>query len=250
MFKRSPKFNVCLLLLSLLAILSCDSDRHSVALSDQEYFPLLMGLFWTYNVEESHYTPYNVEEKFNYQIQTIVTDSFQNAAADYTYILSRSKRATENDDWLSLDTWTIRKNDQEVIITESNIPFVRLTFPVRENREWNANRYNDEESSDNCEDIDFASCDLFSYNAVKPYQLSNGLTFDATVEVKENEFMDIFTRQDIRLSVYAKDVGLIHRELTKLEYCTSTSSGVDCFGKQLIEGGTIMKLELIDYGRQ
>ena len=50
--------------------------------------------------------------------------------------------------------------------------------------------------------------------------------------------------QDVRKAVYVKEIGLVYRELSVLEYCTIGN----CIGYQIVENGTIRKQTLSKHG--
>ena len=56
--------------------------------------------------------------------------------------------------------------------------------------------------------------------------------------------MKTIVKKDVRMSVYAKSIGLVYREATVLYYCTVGN----CIGQQIVENGTILKQTLKDYG--
>ena len=244
---RPSKIQSLVISFLLLLALGCTSDSLTPSPSNERYFPLRVGDYRVYLIEETRITPFNVEEQFSYEIKTLVTDSFQNASGNFSYILSRYKRTAPDENWAALDTWVARTNESEVVVNEGNIPFVKISFPVQADRSWNGNAYNSEESIEFCEGDEFTSCDLYSFGEIKKtFETTAGLPFDNTIEVIENNSPDIFIRHDVRKSIYSWDVGLVYRESTVLQYCTVG----ECYGNQLVEDGLIFKQELIEYGHQ
>jgi hypothetical protein len=228
----------------VMLTLGCVPDNEMATSTGMAYFPLRIGDYRIYQVNETTIAPYNIETASAYQIKTVVTDSFKNAENHFTYIVSRFKRANDSDPWESMDTWTARADEQRVVVQEDNTPFVKLTFPVILNREWNGNAYNNLEPVDFCEG-EFTSCDVYTFDSVQSsFETDGGLIFENTVVVNENDFQDIFTREDVRQSVYAWQVGLVYQEVRLIQYCTND----DCYGKQKIEDGLIRTQELIEYG--
>lgn len=231
----------------LFGTMACVPDNEVSIVSGKEYFPLVVGDYRIYHVEETQVTPFNVEENFSYDLKTVVTDSFRNATGDYTYMITRFKRSNAAESWNSFDTWTARKTDQELVVSEGNVPFVKLVFPAQPNTKWNANAYNNLETNEFCDGAEVISCDIYTIENIEAgFETDGGLVFDNALEVIENNNPDILIEHDVRRSVYAWDVGLIFKEVTVLTYCTTG----DCYGKQLVETGLIFKQELIEYGRE
>ena len=228
--------------LVLVILLGCNPENDLKIPSYREYFPLRVGDFKIYQVAETRIT-LNVPEDFEYQIKIIVTDSFNNAEGDYSYVLTRLKRNSENEDWTSLDTWIARLSEQELVVSEQNIPYVKLSFPVIGGKEWNSNKYNNEHTGINCPGI-FNTCSPYKYSdEITTYQSSTGIVLDKAIEVVESDISDPI-QIDIRKSKYAYNVGLVFKEINRQEFC-----GVGCNG-QFVNAGLIQIMELIEHGSE
>jgi hypothetical protein len=246
---RSSKSTLPIVLTAILTIglMACDSDP-GMPVSDTQYFPLRVGDYRVYHVSETQVSAYNIETDFEYDLKTVVVDSFVNVTGTYSYVMHRFKRESSLHGWESLDAWTARADDREVVVTEGSTPFVRLTFPMKNGRNWNGNAYNNLESSEFCEGDSFTSCDLYQLeNVSQPLTTTlEQLFFENTVEVIQNNSPDLITKYDIRKEVYASGVGLVYKHSTILNYCTIGN----CLGQQLVEAGVIFTQELIAYGHE
>jgi hypothetical protein len=232
---------------AFVLLLACVPDNQLDFPVGQNYFPLRVGDYKIYQVTETEIRPYNIETQFTYEIKTIVTDSFPNADGKHSYIISRFKRAGNTANWEGLDTWAGRSNDREVVITEGNTPYLRISYPVESARTWNGNTYNSDETNEICQGAFVTSCDLYSFGGVNiPYATSSGLSFEKAIEVIENNDSDTFVRYDVRKTIYALNVGIVYREINIKKYCTQD----DCYGKQLVEDGRVMVMELKEYGNE
>jgi hypothetical protein len=235
--------SISVLAIALVGLVSCDPDPIKVV-PEANYFPLRVGDYHIYHVQETQVSAYNVETQFDYDIKTVVIDSFANVSGNYSYLISRFKRADDTEAWTSIDTWTARADEREVVVTEGSTPFVRLTFPVKSGRSWNGNSYNDLETSEFCVGDSFTSCDLYEIgNVEKPFSTSVN-SYENTLEVIQNNSPDLITKYDVRKEVFAASIGLIYKESTILNYCTVGA----CLGQQLAESGVKLKQELIEYG--
>lgn len=217
---------------ALLAV-SCDPDEFQAPDIGLNYFPLRTGHYQIYNVNETVYSEVAAPENRVYQLMVEVTDSFPNSGeTGYTYVLRRMKRADQNASWQDLDTWSVRRDDRELVVNEGNRPFVKLTFPLRRGNAWNGNKFNN------------LDADEYEIEALDESFTAGGTTFEQTVVVNQENNEDLIVFQDRREEVYARDVGLIYKETTQLRYCTSD----DCLGQQKIKSGIIYKQEIIAYG--
>ena len=184
-----------------------------------------------YDVLEVIYT-LGVPETLRYELKTVISDSFPNATGEYTYVMQRSKRNEDQQNFSPLDTWSIRVNDREVVVQEQNISFVKIKLPAKKNVEWDGNLYNT------------LGEDFYLIEDAKtPYEL-NGTTFDDCVIINQNDNEDYVVSLDQRKEVYAKQTGLIYKESTSLNYCTIG----DCLGQQQVESGSILKQTIKSHG--
>jgi hypothetical protein len=247
-----PRFLKNALSIATMAMLTawlvgCGADPEK-EISDAPYFPLRVGDYRVYHVAETQISAYNIETDFAYEIKTVVVDSFANVSGTYSYIIHRFRRESALDEWESLDTWTARADDREVVVTEGSTPFVRLTFPIKNGRRWNGNAYNNLESNEFCVGDSFTSCDLYELeNVAQPLTtLLEALFFENTIAVIQNNSPDLITKYDMRKEIYAHGVGLVYKQSTVLQYCTIGN----CLGQQLVEVGLIFTQELTEYGNE
>lgn len=232
-----------MLLMALpMAFSSCDPNTVEEQ-SLPNYVPLRVGNYQIYQVNETQITAFNIETDFTYELKTVVTDSIVNAQGGYSYIMSRSKRNTDSDPWQPMDTWLIRANENEVVITEGTIPFVRLTFPIKNDRTWNGNAYNNIETGKFC---GLVECDQYTLADVQREYTTSTQAFTNTITIIQSNDPDLLTRYDVRKEIYAAGVGLIFKESVVYNYCTQAA----CFGQQLIESGFRLTQELKAYGRE
>lgn len=197
-----------------------------------EYFPLKGGIFHVYDVEETTYSGAVEPETTVYQVRVEVTDSFPNADNTFTYVLFRSKRLSPADAWEAIDTWSARIENDQVVVSEGNISYVRLAFPLRKGSSWDGNMFND------------LGEDEYHVTAFDEPVTAGGTTFERTLIVNQEMNDDLIVFLDERQEVYARNVGLVAREFRQLHFCTDDH----CRGQQQIESGKVFKQELIEYG--
>ena len=219
------------LLSALVFIVGCGEDEYVTPDIGLRYFPLVTGYNWTYKVHETLYTELNEPQDLDYHIKVLVADSSANTDGSYTYVLYRFKRENETAPWTSLDTWSARKNEHDLVVTEGGVSYRKLLFPLREGNVWNGNVYNNK------------PVDEYLLTEVGvPAQLE-GMTFEHAVTVTQEDNQDFIVFLDERHEVYAENVGMIYKETTQLEYCTEEN----CVGQQQVKSGRKLKQELIAY---
>jgi hypothetical protein len=221
-----------LVFLTLLA--ACEGEESWNPVDAGAYFPLQKGLYQIYSVEEVQYSVAEEPQERVYELMSEIVDSFPSGENQYTYVIHRSARDSGADPWELLDTWAVRKNANEVIVSEGNISYVKIRFPLLNENKWDGNVLNSLGKDE------YALADIG-----EPAQF-NGKSFPTTITVEQERNDDVIVFRDERKEVYAKDAGLVYKELIQLHYCTAD----DCLGQQKVEEGIEMKMVITDYGRK
>src|SRR6267378_5488147 len=91
----------------IIFALGCSSKEIAPAPRVSDYLPLRRGVFQIYSVD-SVVVIQNAETVYSFELKTLVTDSFPNAAGGYTYVIQRFKRVTSSSPWTALGSWSAR----------------------------------------------------------------------------------------------------------------------------------------------
>lgn len=212
---------------------ACGKDEFAPADRGLNYFPIRVGSEWIYNVSETVYSEVNTPREDAYNLRLLVSDSLVNSAGSYTYVISRSRQEIGASAWSAIDTWSVRKNDREVIVTQGNTSFKKLMFPTRNGLTWNGNEYNN------------LGEDLYSMEEYTGEESLGGMTFENTIKVEQEFNEDFIVFLDEREELYTKDIGLVRQSVTQLNYCTTE----DCIGQQKIKSGKTYLQVLLSYER-
>lgn len=226
----------------LLAVACDKSDDVKFDVSDHDYFPLYTGFYQIYAVEETRYT-LSVPETFSYEIKLMQVDSFKNGEGDFTYVIHRSKRNSSNDPWQALDTWSARQSQREAILSEGNIPYLVLKFPILKGVRWDGNVYNNEINP-----FSGSTVDEYEVTELQGTCVVDGITFDDCITVVQEDDQDMIVHQDKRTEIYSRGSGLIFKEKIQVKYCNDQDR--NCIGDLLIDEGVIYKQSLMEYGKE
>jgi hypothetical protein len=199
---------------------------------EREYVPLRVGMFQVFTVNEIRYQ-LGVPETLDYELKVLVTDSFPSVHNTYIYVLTRSTREPGGD-WSYLDTWSARVDDSEFVVSEENISYLKIRLPLFEGNTWNGNTYN------------VAGADEYKLTDLRFAHEAGGEIFPDCIAVLQADSDDYIVFLDQRHEIYARNVGLIYREVTQLNYCTSTAQG--CLGQQIVDSGVVLKQTIKEYG--
>lgn len=214
------------------AVISCDSsDENPPSDTGKDYFPLHEGNFQVFDVTNIEYT-LGVPETLRYELKTLVVDSFPNQDGTYTYVIHRSKRDEGAAEFSYLDTWSARMDSREAVMNEENTTFFKIKLPVVKDDEWDGNLYNSKGE------------DTYTMEEVGASFVGNGTTYDDCIVINQNDNQDFVVTLDQRKEVYARNIGLVYKEVRVLNYCTVGS----CLGQQEVESGVIYTQTIKDYG--
>jgi hypothetical protein len=187
------------------AVVSC---KESYVTPDTEarglkYYPLMVGQYRVYDVTDIRYQHNNATQT-NFQMREWVADSFMNQTNTLTYKIIRSVRADAQSEWLDDSVFLATKDYNRVILTKDNTRYVKMVFPVKESKTWEADALNDRK-------LDNGTRELHMFTDInRPFTL-NSTVYDSTLTIIQGEPGVISSRFSNRFEVYAKNIGLIYR---------------------------------------
>ena len=219
----------------LISAFGCDSAIEiDPADTGQTFYPLSTGDHREYEVTQIKYSILKLPDTLRYFLKEEVGESYINQTGSTTFTLTRYKRSNDTLAWEMDSVWSVIKSETNVVVTENNIPYVKLIFPVLDQKQWDGNAFNIFEK------------ELYSYeNIYQPFSSGN-MDYNSTIKVIQSYNQDPIVRWDVRSEIYAENIGLIYKETIILYYCTDN----ECLGQQIIEKGMDFKQELIGYGKE
>ena len=144
------RFYIRLILFFLLVSLwSCQKDEETTGIADVEnaYFPIQIGHWISYQIQEINIDQESaVNDTVSYQIKEKIESLVEKTEQYKTYRLERYFRHNETEDWDILNVWQLRQYTTRIHKIEENIEYIRLVTPVKINRNWDGNTYNNLEA--------------------------------------------------------------------------------------------------------
>lgn len=213
-----------------------------------DYFPLEVGDYVIYEVDSIIYDPQEstvIVDTNSIQVREEVVDAFEGDDGQIFYKIERSERDSAGLTWQLTDVWSAHRTDRQAIRQEENLRFIKLLFPITGGSTWNANMNIDEGI-----DITIVGETLKMFQdwqteveAITPLDTINGMEFKdvATISLVNNEnFIEYRFGQER----YAKDIGLVYRELWILD----TQNITDTLSwAEKAEKGFILKQQILEY---
>lgn len=225
----------CLLL--ILSLAACEeSETPNPDLTGGGYYPIQVGNFWTYQMEQIDYLVLG-NDTSSYQLRELITDSLVNATGEVTYLISRQLWDEASLSWETDSIWSVRKNNELVVVTENGLPLVKLVFPVTIGETWDGHAFNNQ---------GFRS---FEYQSVAPSEVLTTVLSTDTLMAVRTVLSDIRSNigRNERSEIYVNGVGLVQQDQFFLEICTREANCPNNLGDTL--GGIFRSQVLIDYGK-
>lgn len=219
--------NIIVIAIVYLSLVACSSDNEVTPVDyGYDYFPLEIGLFKHYDVLEVNYNSEGGDTS-RYQLREYIFDTIT-TSSEITYLIERSKRSTVADSWVVDSIWSARSNDDYAVVTENNVTYQKISFPVQDSLIW----------------------DGHTFNTLDPRNYS--MTF-IDADTSQSEYLKVIIRdipenlvlQDQRFEIYARDIGLIEKDYITLNFCTT---GCEFVGQ--VESGRILSQVLFEYGKE
>ena len=233
--------NVFWCLGSLGLILGCAADEAPLSPTlngslDGQYYPLTVGRYAVYEVEDIRYTVRDGVDTNQYQLQERVADSWLGAGGEIIYSLERYKRDSEAEAWQLDSVWTARKNARSLVVVENNIAYTKLVFPFRDALEWDGNALN----SNPAQTYQLTATDSTLRQEIGP-RWQQRVENSRTVVQRQ---LETLVNDSVLTETYAPDLGLLYKKTRILHYCADD----DCIGQKQITSGRSYRQTLLTYG--
>ncbi len=221
--------------LLVLAILVCTAlffkackkstiDFDSAALN--EYFPLQVGKYVTYNLDSTVYINFGLRDTIiKYQVRDMVDAIIADNSGRKAYRIIRSIRKNSTQAWVGNNTFLVVPLTNSIEFVENNLRFVKLKLPVNEGYSWKGNSFIDTYSLTS--DVKYLDDWDYTYEKVgQPLQLGT-FVLDSTLTVKQrDEFLGQnpsnpgtqYAEKNYSVEKYAKRIGLVYKEFLHWEY--------------------------------
>ena len=233
-------YNFLLFIALILLLSACEKNTSNIdnrILDNYQYFPLNIGSWVIYDVEDINIDePSAVFDTNCYQIKELVDSTFFDETESETYRINRYFRQDSSCSWQIKDVWTCQIINNTAQRVEENIRYVKLSFPLEINKTWNGNLYN---MLDTLNEFNYEITQLDIKDVI------NNISFDSVLMV--TQMLDTsLIHKNYSYEKYAKNIGLVKKDIRIL----SNQSGFDPSVpiEQRIKTGTVFTMQIFDYG--
>ncbi len=191
---------------------SCSDDETipSTLPASFRYFPLDTNTWVIYDVDSIVHLDrddaYGVDtsiERFSFQVMEVTDSAYIDGQNETAYRISRFRRVNDSLPWQFQSVWSAKRTASNAQRVEENIRFVRLSFPIDSRSTWNGNAFN------------YYPEELYYYEDIHQPLIVQGLAFDSSVTVIQNDFVSNVNRIT-KIEKYAVGVGLVDKQLDSL----------------------------------
>lgn len=233
---------VVLLLLCLIAAVSaCKKTIHYPATAPADYFiPLETGKYAIYRLDSLNFYYYGqLDTVTSYLAKDSVEGSFTDGEGNKAWYVTRYLSDTTGQFWYASETYTVTPSASRLEMTEDNLRFIKLAFPISQGFSWSGNSYlpyapyqDFFDFSDISTHLDLSTWNYTYQTVNKPFSVL-GKTYDSSVTVlQENDSINApvvdptsFGTRTYWSETYAKHIGLVYRHTEMWEYQPPTPDG-------------------------
>lgn len=196
------------------------------------YFPLKPGSYIVYSVDSIFHryeddatnNPDSLIDTFHYEVKEVIDSDFIDGEGDVAWRISRYYRDSSAVPWNFTSLWTAKLTNQSAQKVEENVRFVKIAFPVKENKSWNGNLFN------------FMPEEDYSIEEANQPLSIGGFSFDSSMTVLELDDFNLL-HQIYKQEKYVYGVGLAYRQ----------RDSININGLGNITNGIQFRQSMIDY---
>jgi len=188
------------------------------------YFPLSIGKYITYSVDSVFYSENFPPDTVSLQVREEITDTLTDNQGERTYRIERMERSTPAAPWTVAQVLVVKRTAMQAQRIENNQRFISLTLPPGRNAVWEGIGFNSDSLliSVRGEVIEIFKDWESQYETLFEPITLNGFDFDSTLVVTHAN-SENFIELRVNREIYAKDVGLVYKEMSILDTQQATS---------------------------
>jgi hypothetical protein len=246
-----------LILLSVFIIFACKKRNDTVNTAQLiEYMPLQTGKYIHYRLDSMRFIDFGQRDTVvSYDAKDVVDGELTDNLGRPTFRIVRYLRdvaSTNEEDYIAHLTYYVTPTKESIEVQEENLKFQKLRLPVTNGFNWHGNSflpatpYYEIYQFSNDEDINLWD---YTYSYVGEPVTINDVTYDSTatvVQVADSsnvpiEFPDGLAYRNYWTEIYARNIGLVYKEVVMWEYQPPNS------GNPGFRSGFGLKMSIIDH---
>lgn len=239
----------------LVVLAGCtESAAPDPAKMGYRYYPIEVGDYRIYFVTNIR-TQFDKGDTTRFFLREVVKSSFVDQTNTLNYRIERSLRPSNRSQWVADSVFVVTKSLTNVILTKDNTKRVKLVFPVKEDKTWAGDAYNNngyfdpEEQTITHEPYSYEKVNQsFVFNDKHFIYNNTALQLDSTATVIQGEPRDDKIMSDHRKEVYAAGIGMVYRLFSRAVYAPCSDDACE-FGEGYVLNGHERHEVLIEHGK-
>lgn len=215
---------------------SCEKEQEDTSSlgEGKEYYPLQKGKYIIYDVDSTYWDDFmrNTYVRSS-QMRYEIADEFTNAEGKLSYKVDIFHRNSSSESFRPVEVMYVTPSETDLKVNQQNLTFIKLIFPVSEDRTWDGNALVPRFDQDYTAEYGNTNGWLYQYkNVGKPHDVGNNY-FANTITVNQIDEQlndpDVDTTsyayRNYMQEIYAKNVGMIYRERIYWEFQPKSPDG-------------------------
>jgi hypothetical protein len=201
----------------LVAIISYScSKEEEVIIPDlgYAYAGLELGKYVIYDVASFFYDDFdNTIDTSYYQIKEVVDSKFTDLEGEEAFKIIRYRKENDTTNWVVIDVWNSKITATNFQKVEENNRFIKLIFPVKENKTWNGNSMNNDAEME------------YEYTVVDNAEFIGGHSLEAVLTVLQDDDINLVQEKFFE-EKYAKGIGMVYKKSVDISNEYNSSIGL------------------------
>jgi hypothetical protein len=230
-----------LVLALVVTITSCKKTVSNTGNPLTNYFiSLQVGKYITYRLDSLNFYYYGqLDTITSYLAKDSVEKSFIDGSGQTAWLVTRYLSDTTGSFWSPALTYTVTPSLSAIDVTENNLRYVKLAYPMDQGFSWLGNTYlpyNPFQDFYVYSDYNNLTMGGWNYNyqqVNKPFMVTSGVVYDSASTVLQiNDSTNVpitdpnsFASRTYWSETYARHIGLIYRHTEMWEYQPPTPDG-------------------------
>ncbi len=231
--------NLCFFIGALLVFISCEEEQELAEPVPyfSNYITISKGTTWSYSVDSLAYSDFDEENKidtFQYIIENEIIDLVDSSEGVKEYVAIRNYKKTDSSIPYKSLKYKIEKTKEQYRVFINNRMTVKLTFPVKEGKNWDANSFNAQPEK------------TYRFQNVHAPFSDQGMHFDSTSTVVQKDQENLISR-DFSREIYGLGSGMVFKEKLDLEVRDTATPPASIPWEEKANVGYILRYHLKNY---
>lgn len=191
-----------------------------------DFQPLEKGHYVIYDVDSIIFDDFNQRiDTFSLEMKDEIGDSIIDDEGRTSYLVKRSTRYKSTDPWVTNHIFYITQDLFKLEWKENNLRFIKMVYPTKLNKKWSGNKFINASS-----DLSWLNEWDYKYTDVSTSFNTGRKNYPNAHIIDQADFIDgkpdissAYSAKTYSREVFAQNVGMVYREITRWEYQPSVA---------------------------